>query len=296
MVFDPLTVRPHNRRPDTGSVMHLVCPACDTAFHVDPAALGEAGRSVRCARCRTTWFAEPLRVAEPTLAVAMTSGEAAVEEPARAKHPAVLPEVVPWEDTVVVDIDTGPPLVPGNLRGEESQARKTPEHDETAVLRQRSMERKVRVKKRQWHSRLVAVTIFLAAVVVGALGSRSTVVRAVPVLAGLYAAVGLSVNLRGLEFNGVKTTREMQDGIPVLVIAGEVVNVTGHPVELPRLRLGVLWPCNRELYSWTALLPRSMLSEGENISFRSRLASPPVEGREVVVRFLNRSDLTSGAR
>jgi predicted Zn finger-like uncharacterized protein len=276
--------------------MHLVCPSCNTAFLVDPAALGEAGRTVRCASCRTTWFAEPLRAAEPVLAVSMTTGDAAMEEPARAKHPAVLPEVVSWEDTVVVDIDSGPPLAPGNLRGEETPARKTPEHDETAVLRQRSLERKARAKKRQGHSRLAAVAIILAAVVVGTLGSRSTVVRAVPDLAGLYAAVGLPVNLRGLEFNGVQTTREMQDGIPVLVIAGEVVNVTGHPVELPRLRLGVLGPGNRELYSWTALLPRSILSDGEKISFRSRLASPPAEGREVVVRFLNRSDLTSGAR
>ncbi|MDO8535258.1 MAG: zinc-ribbon domain-containing protein [Xanthobacteraceae bacterium] len=276
--------------------MHLVCPSCDTAFLVDPAALGEAGRSVRCARCRTTWFAEPLRAIEPALADAMTTGDAAMKQPASAKPPAVLPEVVAWDDTVVVDIDSGPPLAPGSLRGEESPARKTPEHDETAVMRQRSMERKAHAKKRQGRSRLAAVTIILAAVVVGALGSRSTVVRAVPDLAGLYAAVGLPVNLRGLEFSNVKTTREMQDGIPVLVIAGEVVNVTGHPVELPRLRLGVLGPGNRELYSWTALLPRSILSDGEKISFRSRLASPPAEGREVLVRFLNRSDLTSGTR
>jgi hypothetical protein len=41
------------------------------------------------------------------------------------------------------------------------------------------------------------------------------------------------------------------------------------------------------------MLPRSILADGERIAFRSRLASPPAEGREVLVRFLSRSDLTS---
>ena len=151
-------------------------------------------------------------------------------------------------------------------------------------------------KKRQDRPRLIAVNVILASIVIGAISSRSTVVSAVPDLAGLYASVGLPVNLRGLEFSGVRTTREIQDGIPVLVIEGEVANILEYPVELPRLRLSVRGPGNRELYSWTALLQCSMLSDGERISFRSRLASPPAEGREVLVRFLKRSDLTSSER
>ena len=297
MVFDPLTVRPHNRRPDRGLTMQLVCPSCSTAFHVDPAALSAAGRTVRCSRCRITWFAAPASVVpEPVMADSMSAGDTDQEGLASVASHAVLPEVVPWEDTVVVEIDASPPLAPGNLRGEESPVRKLPEHGEPTTPRRSTIPRRIQPKKGQGRSRLTAVTVILAAVVVGAIASRSTVVRAVPDLAGLYAAVGLPVNLRGLEFKGVKTTREMQDGISVLVIEGEVVNITGHPVELPRLRLGVLGPDNRELYSWTALLPRSILSDGEKISFRSRLASPPAEGREVLVRFLNRNDLTVGAR
>jgi hypothetical protein len=80
------------------------------------------------------------------------------------------------------------------------------------------------------------------------------------------------------------------------VIEGEVVNVTRRPVEVPRLRLAVIGPDARELYSWTALLPRSVLSEGEKLPFRSRLASPPAEGKQVMVRFLTRLDLTANGR
>src|SRR5690606_33587012 len=128
-----------------------------------------------------------------------------------------------------------------------------------------------------------------------ALAARATIVGMAPALGGLYAAIGFPVNLRGLELRDVKTTREMQDGIPVLVIEGEVVNVAKHPVEIPRLRLAVLGGEGQELYSWTTLLQRSILSGDEKVAFKSRLASPPPEGRKVLVRFLTRADLTGGS-
>ncbi|MDP2410454.1 MAG: zinc-ribbon domain-containing protein [Pseudolabrys sp.] len=37
--------------------MLIVCPNCATSYMIDPASVGQTGRSVRCARCKTTWFA-----------------------------------------------------------------------------------------------------------------------------------------------------------------------------------------------------------------------------------------------
>lgn len=37
--------------------MLIVCPNCSTSYTVDSAALAPAGRRVRCARCKVTWFA-----------------------------------------------------------------------------------------------------------------------------------------------------------------------------------------------------------------------------------------------
>jgi hypothetical protein len=42
--------------------------------------------------------------------------------------------------------------------------------------------------------------------------------------------------------------------------------------------------------------PRSVLPSGEALPFRSRLASPPPEGRDVLVRFFARRDLVAGMR
>jgi predicted Zn finger-like uncharacterized protein len=37
--------------------MLIVCPSCATSYMIDPASVGPGGRTVRCARCKTTWFA-----------------------------------------------------------------------------------------------------------------------------------------------------------------------------------------------------------------------------------------------
>lgn len=37
--------------------MLIVCPNCATSYMIDPASVGPGGRAVRCARCKTTWFA-----------------------------------------------------------------------------------------------------------------------------------------------------------------------------------------------------------------------------------------------
>ncbi len=39
--------------------MIVTCPSCTTRYLVDPAALGDTGRMVRCARCAHTWMETP---------------------------------------------------------------------------------------------------------------------------------------------------------------------------------------------------------------------------------------------
>lgn len=46
--------------------MILTCPACSAKFAINPKAIGEKGRTVRCGKCKHTWFeAAPDVKAEP---------------------------------------------------------------------------------------------------------------------------------------------------------------------------------------------------------------------------------------
>jgi predicted Zn finger-like uncharacterized protein len=146
----------------------------------------------------------------------------------------------------------------------------------------------------RWPLPGLPVTILtLVALNTALIGWRADVVRLVPQTASLYAALGLPVNLRGLTFGNVTTAIETQDGVQVLVVEGTIASASPRAVEVPRLRFSVRNHRGQEVYAWTALPARGALSPGETLAFRSRLASPPPDMREVLVRFFNRRDLVA---
>ena len=123
---------------------------------------------------------------------------------------------------------------------------------------------------------------------------RADVVRLLPQAATFYRMVGLDVNLRGLTFKDIKISNETVEGKPVLVIEGMIVGETRKVVELPRLRFSVRDAQGAEIYAWNAVLEQPVLKPGENAWFKSRLASPPPEGRNIDVRFFNKRDIAAG--
>jgi hypothetical protein len=124
---------------------------------------------------------------------------------------------------------------------------------------------------------------------------RVDVVRLLPQTATFYKMVGLEVNLRGLLFKDVKITSETVEGKAVLVIEGVIVGEARKPVELPRLRFSVRDAQGAEIYAWNALLEQTVLKPGESAWFKSRLASPPPEGRNIDIRFFNKRDVSGGS-
>jgi predicted Zn finger-like uncharacterized protein len=288
--------------------MLIVCPNCATSYDVTSASLGTTGRSVRCARCRTTWFAEapqpasaagaPLD-AEPLRGSLHDDWADAASAEAEWSFGGDVPEAAsdePHPESFLAVARDAPSLVPGfdeaDLAREEPPAR---ENVESAAARRARRERAAR-STRWWQPNVTVVILGLAAMIAGLIGWRAEVVRLAPQTASLYAAVGLPVNLRGLIFDGVKIGGETQDGIPVLVVSGTIVNVTQRTVEVPRLRFAVRNQAGLEVYAWTAQPAQPVLGAGETLAFRSRLASPPEDMRDAVVRFFNRRDLIETSR
>jgi hypothetical protein len=145
-------------------------------------------------------------------------------------------------------------------------------------------------------SRLPAAIAGLALVLAGLITWRVEIVRHAPQLASLYGTVGMPVNLRKLAFTDVTITKDSHDGVPVLVVEGIIVSTSSAPVDVPRLRFAVRNEGGGEVYAWTAMPTQATLGPFEGLPFRSRLAAPPQDGREVVVRFFNRRDNVAGIR
>jgi predicted Zn finger-like uncharacterized protein len=320
--------------------MKITCPTCTTSYDVGASALGPSGRSVRCVRCRTVWFAtpgeEPEAVEEPALEAA-ADGEAgsaehpqggedeaaaggefdwsfSVDGPQEQRPPAGESEAAASQDGAAqADVDAewaaataepvetaSPSLVPAidaEANTEPAGPQAMPESIESVAARRAPKAKKSRARSLKWLSLGLPVVIaVLAALLVALVVFRIEVVRFAPQTASLFSAVGLPVNLRGLAFENVRTTGEVHEGVPVLIVEGTIANVVNKTVEVPRLRFAMRNAAGHEIYAWTSVTGRSILSPGETATFRSRLASPPPDGRDVIVRFLNRRDLVAGMR
>ena len=294
--------------------MLIICPNCTTAYWVETAAVGATGRLVRCVRCRNVWFARDpsglIAIAESHRAdleelagvpIDVTAlGEAAPEAPAEAAvlaaDGAAVVAIDPSSDNPLphaaepITIADVPTLVPMEEAGELPADAKL--GNGLAFFSRR---RTAQVAGRRLPLPSLPVAILaLIAINAALIGWRAEAVRVLPQTASLYAAIGLPVNLRGLAFSNVTTSTEMHDGVQVLVVEGTIASASQRSVEVPRLRFSVRNNKGQEVYAWTALAERGVLAPGETLAFRSRLASPPPDLREVLVRFFNRRDLAAG--
>jgi hypothetical protein len=202
------------------------------------------------------------------------------------------PQIAPEPDADAAAAPTEDAAVDAPANGEEL--------DYSEVRRRRNIKKaKKPQRKLVTKPRLIAAC---AVAITGLLLGRDSVARVMPQTASLYAHLGMPVNLRGLSFESVKGMLEQQqDGASVLVVEGTIRNLTRDPMEVPRLRFAMRNASGAEIYSWTALPERAVLPPGETQAFRTRLASPPGDSRQVYVRFLQRRDVaattqTSGQR
>jgi predicted Zn finger-like uncharacterized protein len=221
--------------------------------------------------------------------------EAGVDESRLNVRPADMgySDAIEAPPIVPVDLDEDRPLHRRQrLHAPERREAKGAQDVESMAARRRSANRSAL----RWPlSRLNTGVLALALLVTILVGWRSSVVRMLPQTASFYALLGLPVNLRGLVFDNVATVTEQHEGVPILVVEGSVMNPSRKTEDVPRLKFVLRNAAHQEIYSWTAVPTRGSLPPGESAEFHSRLASPPADARDVVVRFVNRRDLIAAA-
>jgi len=285
--------------------MHIVCPHCTTSYAINPATLGAAGRTVRCSRCKEVWLAhaEDAIAPEPVMAEASSQDDAAAAWEALAQEDA-------GDDAPHIES----PSIAGDFPSDRSRvddgdwqtmARHEPyggDNDEDADTVRKPWFRKF-LRRQPSGRKSLGPAILNASTACAAMGAlaaalliwRADVVRLMPQTAAFYRMVGLDVNLRGVAFKDVKVTTETVEGKQVLVIEGVIVGQTRKAVGLPRLRFSVRDAQGAEIYAWNAVLDQTVLQPGERAAFKSRLASPPAEGRSIDIRFFNKRDIANGS-
>jgi predicted Zn finger-like uncharacterized protein len=227
--------------------MILTCSNCSTRYQADPTHFAPPGRNVRCAKCGYVWFQAP--------------PEAELEpEP---EHEPVIASSAPADGRADDYDDTGlPPAGDGATASEMGS----------------------RLARFGGWLGLIALCVIVMG---GLISYRQTIATVWPPSASFYALVGMPVNVRGLDIRNVTYRQEDEDGQPVLTVSGQVANVTGHELPVPKIQVVLSGVEKQELYRWNFDLDAATLEPGKAAPFATRLSNPPHEASTLTVQFVN---------
>ena len=228
--------------------MIITCPVCSHTHDLDSHLLGSVGRRVACPKCDEIWFVS-----------SQNSNPAGVV----SRHEA--PEIV------------------AEVRSERSQA---PSYDELYASNRPAFAPDATPTRRTIMPRLLLAVIVAGAIGSSVIAARAKIVSHVPLLGGAYAAIGLPVNLRGLELRHVRTLIIQEGERSTLAVEGEIANIRKVETAVPALQVTVRDGQNSELYHWSTPAPKPKLQVGEMVLFRARLSAPPGAANHVIVEFV----------
>lgn len=259
--------------------MIITCPHCQTKYQVTYEAIGSAGRKVQCAHCQQAWQQRPLDQDEPPSPEHKQAFETIAEDG--------LDEAMASEERAVAA------EVALALERESQAAGAAAAKADAAILRKRQLafrQRRNAMEAELPLARLrrtlrIGGCVLLAAVAVTAYFGRVMVVERFPAMADVYEAVGLGVNVVGLDFSNVSSLRSLRDGKDVLAVSAQIVGVNAEPVAVPDVVVTLIDSHGQAIYEWSVSPSVRDLMAGERSTFDTQLTLPPGDAARVRLSF-----------
>ena len=275
--------------------MIITCPHCQTKYQVTYEAIGSAGRKVQCAHCQEAWQQEPIAPGEPPPTPAAERAAAAItedglDEALVAEEKAVSAEIakrVAKEKAkeAAKDEDARRQTEAGKLDPSIIRNRqKAFKRRHNAILAEQPLARLRRVVR-------VASALALVGVLALAYFGRVQVVQRYPSMAGVYEAVGLGVNVIGLDFSNVSTLRTLRDGKEVLIVSAQIVGLMPEPAVVPAVVVTLIDSNGHGIYEWSVAPSVRDLMAGERATFDTQLSLPPGDAARVRLSFAGGSSI-----
>jgi predicted Zn finger-like uncharacterized protein len=267
--------------------MIITCPHCQTKYQVTYEAIGSAGRKVQCAHCQQAWQQRPLDPVapdEPPEPPPAPAEQAAFD----AIHEDAMDDALEAEERAV-SAELARRVAQEEARRENADAGKV----DPAVIRKRQRafsKRQHAVAGSMPLARLrraarVGGVLLLAGALATAYFGRVQVVDRFPAMAGVYASVGLGVNVVGLDFSNVTTLKTLRDGKEVLIVSAQIVGLMPAPVTVPPVVVTLLDSHGSSVYEWSVTPSVRDLMANERSTFDTQLTLPPGDAARVRLSF-----------
>lgn len=111
------------------------------------------------------------------------------------------------------------------------------------------------------------------------------IIQIFPSTRGVYSLLGYSAKQRELDFANIVWGKEIENGVTVLAIRGQIVNITDREVSVPKLRVTVNDSEKQKLIQWTVPPDQPKVGAKSKIPLLIRLESPPPEAWSLDIRF-----------
>jgi predicted Zn finger-like uncharacterized protein len=267
----------------------IECPHCGTRYQLPPEAIGPKGRKVACAHCGQTWQANAVAMtappnpdaifdvaAERDLDDAFTAEERAVNPP-----PEKDPDEGRLQTIAAIRAAIGP-----RPRSSEAVIDATGHKSRQKAFnkRQAALTKQLPLARIRRVARVAGVSL-LVALIVGGITFRTEIVRQNPDLAGAYEALGLGVNVIGLEFRDVTTLVTLRNGASVMQVDARIFSVGARETVVPPVLVTLLDDSGASVYEWSVVPDVRDLEPGEVVDFTTQLTSPPARATRVRLTF-----------
>lgn len=226
--------------------MIITCPTCSTRYTLADQAVGPHGRKVRCAKCGHIWWQTPAEDEEE-------SPFSFSDEVTEIRSPQTTMAHTTMTSPLAAGLDDSP------------------------------------AAKRRRRGALAGWAVFalvLGGIAAGGYLGRAEIVRLWPPSALLYETVGLPVDPpgAGLKLQNVRSEQKLDGGSPVLLVEGQIVNVSDVARPVPPVRAVTLGPDQQPVQSWTIDASPAQLLPGEIAVFRHAQRDPGTVA-EVMITF-----------
>jgi predicted Zn finger-like uncharacterized protein len=237
--------------------MILTCPACETRYLIADGAISAAGRQVRCASCKHSWF------------------QPGPEESQRQAAELPLPPPTPPEAAVA----PAPSMAANRIETDEADPAdaETPPEDAEPRPRWRLQIPPI------WRWALIGLLTLIALGLIGVGIVRYMGLE--PQIEALIAQPSTTDSRLLLEVVRQPERRILESGNELFAISGRIVNPTSEEQRIPDIRAELRNEKGQLVYGWTITPPQRTVEARGSVEFNAAEVNVPRTAQRLTISF-----------